>query len=58
MNVADGAIRELMEKFCYWDDMLSADRDADAVVEARMQQGWIKLWQCVPLLINKEVYIV
>jgi len=37
MNVADGAIRELMEKFCYWDDMLSADRDADAVVEARMQ---------------------
>jgi len=35
--------------FCYFVDMLSADGDADAAVEARIRLGWNKFRQLVPL---------
>jgi len=33
--------------------MLSVDEDADAAVEARIQIGWNKFRQLVPLLTNR-----
>jgi len=43
---------ELVDKFCYLDDMLSVDGDADAAVEVRIRIGWNEFWQLVPLLTN------
>jgi len=43
---------KLVDKFCYLGDMLSVDGDADAAVEARIQIGWNKFRQLVPLLTN------
>ena len=47
-----------MDKFCYLGDMLSVDGDADAAVEARIQTGWNKFRQLVPLLTNKDVSLI
>ena len=44
-----------MDKFCYLEDMLSVDRDADAAVENRIRIGWNKFRQLVPLLNNKDI---
>jgi len=41
---------ELVDKFCYSGDMLS-----DAAVENRMQIGWNKFRQLVPVLTNKDI---
>jgi len=49
---------ELVDKFCYLGDMLSVDRDAGAAVEARIQIGWNKFRQLVPLLTNKDLPLV
>jgi len=49
---------ELVDKFCYLDDMLSADGDADAAVEARIRIGWNKFRQLVPMLTNKDVSLI
>jgi len=38
---------EVVDKFCYLGDMLCADGDADAAVEARIQIGWNKFRQLV-----------
>jgi len=46
---------ELVDKFCYLGDMLSADGDADAAVENRIQIGWNKFRQLAPLLTNKDI---
>jgi len=46
---------ELVDKFCYLDDMLSVDGDADAAVETRIQIGWNKFRQLIPLLANKDI---
>ena len=43
-----------MNKFCYLGDMLSADGDADAAVEARIRIEWNKFRQLVPLLTNRD----
>ena len=43
-----------MDKFCYLDNMLSVDGDADAAVENRIRTGWNKFRQLVPLLTNKD----
>ena len=48
----------LVDKFCYLGDMLSVGGDADAVVEARIQIGWNKFRQWVPLLINKDISLI
>ena len=43
---------------CYLGDMLSVDGDADAAVEARIRIGWNKFRQLVPLLTNKDVFLI
>ena len=36
MDIGDGASLELVDMFCYLGDMLNADGDADAALEARV----------------------
>jgi len=38
--------------------MLSVDGDADAAVEARIQIGWNKFRQLVPLLTNRDISLI
>ena len=49
---------EVVDKFCYLGDMLSVDGDADAAVEARIQTGWNKFRQLVPLLTNRDISLI
>jgi len=44
-----------VDKFCYLGDMLSVAGDA---VEARIQSGWNKFRQLVPLLTNKDISLI
>ena len=44
--------------FCYLGDMLSVQGDADEAVEARIQIGWNKFRQLVPLLTNKDISLI
>ena len=45
----------LVYKFCYLGNMSSVDGDADVAVEARIQIGWNKFRQLVPLLSKKDI---
>jgi len=57
VDIAASANLEVVNKFCYLGDMLSADGDADAAVEARIRIEWNKFRQLVPLLTNRdEIY--
>jgi len=47
-----------MEKVCYLGGMLRVVKDADAAVEARIQTGWNKFRQLVPLLTNKDISLI
>jgi len=38
--------------------MLSVAGDADAAVEARIRIGWNKFRQLLPLLTNRDIYIL
>ena len=58
VDIGASAKLELVYKFCYLGDMLSVDGDADAAVEARIRIGWNKFRQLVPLLTNKDVYLI
>jgi len=49
---------ELVDKFRYLDDMLSVDGDGSAAVETRIQSGWNKFRQLVPLLTNKDISLI
>jgi len=42
VDIGASAKLELVDKFCYLEDMLSVDGDADAAVEARIRIGWNK----------------
>ena len=44
-----------MDNFFYLGDILSVDGDADAAMETRIQIGWNKFRQLVPLLTNKDI---
>jgi len=55
VDIGVNANRELVDKFCYLGDMLSVDGDANAAVENRIQIGWNKFRQLVPLLTNKDI---
>jgi len=44
-----------VDKFCYLDDMLSIDEDADAAVETRIGIGCNKFRQSVLLLTNNDI---
>jgi len=45
-----------VDKFCYLGDMSSVD--ADAAVETRIQIGWNKFRQLVPLLTNADISLI
>ena len=55
VDIGANADLELVDQFCYLGDMLSVDGDADAAVENRIQIGWNKFRQLVPLL-TKGIY--
>jgi len=57
----DNANLGLVDKFCCLGDMLSVDRDADAVVDTRIRFGWNNFRQLVPLLTtltNKDISLI
>jgi len=58
VDIGASANMEAMDKFCYIDDMLSVDGDADAAVEARIRIGWNKLRQLVPLHTNRGISLI
>jgi len=58
INIGVNANLELVDKFCYFVDRLSVDRDADAAVETRIQIGWNKVRQLVQLLTNKDISLI
>jgi len=58
VDIGASANLEVVDKFCYLGDMLSVDRDADAAVEARIRTEWNKFRQLVPLLTNREGYMI
>jgi len=58
IDVAVNENLELVDKFCYLGDMLSADGDADAAVETKIRIGWNKFRQLVPLLTNKDISLI
>jgi len=52
VDIGASAKLELVDKFCYLGDMLSVDRDADAVVEARFELDGINSgswYHCLPI---------
>jgi len=49
---------ELVDKFCYLGDVFSIDIDANAAVETRIQIGWNKFRQLVPVLTNKNISLI
>jgi len=57
IDIGDNANLELLDKFCYLDDMLSVDGDAEAAVETRIRTGWNKFRQLVPLLTNISLLV-
>ena len=58
VDIGASAKLQLVDKFCYFGDMLSVDGDADAAVKARIQIGWNKFTQLLPLLTNKDVSFI
>jgi len=54
VDIGVNANLELVDKFCYVGDMLNAVGDAGAAVETRIQIGWNKFRQLVPLLTSKD----
>ena len=58
VDIGASANLELVDKFCYFDDMLSMDRDADAAVEAIVRIGWNKLRHLIPLLTNSYMPLI
>jgi len=58
VDIGGDANVELVDKFCYLDNMLRVDGDADAVVEARIDIGWNKFRQLVPLLTNMDISLI
>ena len=58
MDIGASANLEVVDKFCYLGDMLSAHGDADAAVEARIRIGWNKFRQLVPLLSNRDISLI
>jgi len=58
VDIGASANLEVVDKFSYVGDMLSVDGDADAAVEARIQIGWNKFRQLVPLLTNRDILLI
>jgi len=47
VDIGASANLELVDKFCFLDDMLSVEGDTDAAVEMRIRVGWNKFRQLV-----------
>jgi len=58
VDIGASANLEVVDKFCYLGDMSSVDGDADAAVEARIQIGWNKFKQLVPLLTSRDISLI
>jgi len=58
VDIGASANLEVVDKFCYPGDMLSVDGDPDAAVEARIQTGWNKFRQMVPLHTNRDTSLI
>jgi len=58
VDIGANAKLELVDKFCYLNGMLSVDGDADAAVEVVIRTGWNPFRQLVPLLTNKDVFLI
>jgi len=58
VDIGVNANLESVDKFCYLNDMLSVDGDADAAIETRIRIGWNKFRQLVPLLTNKAISLI
>jgi len=58
VDIGVNANRELVGKFCYLGDMLSAEGDADGAMETRIRIGWNKFRQLVPLLSSKDIALI
>jgi len=58
VDIGASANLEVVDKFCYLGDMQSVDGDADAAMEARIQIGWNKFRQLVPLLTNRNISLI
>ena len=58
VDIGASANLEVVDKSCCLGDMLNVDRDADAAVEARIQIGWNKFRQLVPLLTNRNISLI
>jgi len=58
VDIGASANLEVVDKFCYLGDMLSADGDADAAVEARIRIGWNKFRQLLPLLTSRDISLI
>ena len=58
LDIGASANLELVDKFCCLRNMLSVDGNADAALEARIQTGWNKFRQLVPLLANSDISFI
>jgi len=58
VDISVSANLELVDKFCYFGDMLSVDGDTDAAVKARIRTDSNKLRQLVPLLTNMDISLI
>jgi len=58
VDIGASANLEVVDNFCYLGDMLSVDGDTDAAVEARIQIGWNKFRQLVPLLTSRDISLI
>jgi len=58
VDIGASANLEVVDKFCYLGDMLSVAGDVDAAVGARIQIGWNKLRQLVPLLTRRNMSLI
>jgi len=58
VDIGASANLEVVDKSCYLGDMLSVDGDANAAVEARIQIGWNKFRQLVPLITSRDISLI
>jgi len=57
-DIGVSANLDLVDKFRYLGDVMSVVGDADAAVETRIQIGWNKFRQLVPVLTKKDISLI
>jgi len=56
VDIDASANLQLMDKFCYLGDMFTVN--GDAAVDTKIQIGWNKFRQLVPLLTNRDISVI